>query len=296
MTSFRNAKKQAKYAIKQQLQIGQARHTNRHDNKIHSLGTKRNFTQALILFTKWLQKNKRGDLKSATVKIAKDYLEERGQQVAQKTLDQDRQALQLYLTTKLPVIKSELTQALKTRAYSNDQVKKITEAQTKKYQLATHIALSAGLRAHELFTLCKINERSASSHRNWSKKRFLGREGQRYSVIGKGGLIREVLIPLSLAQQLETNRLEKTILITDRGIHYEQQYDLGGGKNWSNSFSAASNRCFGWSHGAHGLRHTYAQQRMSELQLLGLFYQTALSIVSQELGHFRPDITEVYLR
>src|SRR5260221_7574101 len=134
MTSFRKANKQAKYVIKQQLQIGQARHTNRNDNKIHSLGTERNFTQALTLFTKWLQKNKRGDLKCATVQIAKDYLEERGQQVAQKTLDQDRQALQLYLATKLPVIKSELTQALKSRAYSIEQAKKIAEAQTKKYQ------------------------------------------------------------------------------------------------------------------------------------------------------------------
>lgn len=64
----------------------------------------------------------------------------------------------------------------------------------------------------------------------------------------------------------------------------------------SNSFSAASKRTLGWSHGAHGVRHTYAQTRMEELQQLGRIYQEALEIVSQELGHFRRDITEVYLR
>ena len=48
--------------------------------------------------------------------------------------------------------------------------------------------------------------------------------------------------------------------------------------------------------GAHGVRHSYAQERMSELQKSGMTRDSALEIVSQELGHFRPEITEVYLR
>lgn len=75
-----------------------------------------------------------------------------------------------------------------------------------------------------------------------------------------------------------------------------QHYEIAGGKNWSNSFSAASKRELGWSHGAHGLRHSYAQNRMDELQQQGFLYQEALEIVSQEMGHFRASITEVYLR
>ena len=71
---------------------------------------------------------------------------------------------------------------------------------------------------------------------------------------------------------------------------------ISGGKNWSNSFSAASKRVLGWSFGAHGVRHSYAQNRMDELQQRGFLYPVALEIVSQALGHFRPDITEVYLR
>lgn len=296
MPSFRKAHKQVAHALQQKLSIGVNRHTNHDDQKIHSLGTARNYSQALTRLTVWLQKNQLNDLKSLTQEAALHYLELRGQNVGQKMLDQERQAIQLHLGIKLPIIRSELSHVLKSRAYTHEQVKIISASQTNKYQLATQIAAIAGLRAHELLTLKQVEKRAASSHRQWSEKRFLGREGKIYTVVGKGGLIREVLIPEMLVLQLEKNRLSQAVLVKDRTIHYTQYYDIGGGKNWSNSFSASSKRLLGWSHGAHGLRHSYAQQRMNELQQQGLFYEQALSIVSQELGHFRPDITEVYLR
>ena len=62
------------------------------------------------------------------------------------------------------------------------------------------------------------------------------------------------------------------------------------------SFSKASNRALFFSNGGHGLRHSYAQERMDELKGLGLSRQVALETVSQELGHFRAEITEVYLK
>lgn len=296
MPSFRNAKAQAEHAVKKNLGLGTARHRHAQDNRVHSLGTKRNYTQALTHLTKWLQDNCFGDLKNLNSEMALQYLEQRSQIIGQKTLDQERQAIQMYLKIKLPVIKSELTQDLKSRAYTNDQANLIAQAQTTKYQLATKIALAAGLRAHELLTLRKKEERSSSTHRSWSTNRFLGREGKIYTVDGKGGLIREVLIPTELANELEQLRLIQPKIVKDRTIKYIQYYDIGGGKHWSDSFSAASKRVLSWSHGAHGLRHTYAQQRMEELQQRNYFYPDALAIVSQELGHFRPDITEVYLR
>ena len=97
-------------------------------------------------------------------------------------------------------------------------------------------------------------------------------------------------------QRLEERRWERPKTVTDRGIRYTQHYDLGGGLAWSRSFSAASKRALGWSTGAHGLRHKYAQERLDELQGDGYEYNTALETVSQEMGHFRADITEVYLR
>ncbi|MCY1304118.1 hypothetical protein D9M70_538630 [compost metagenome] len=105
-----------------------------------------------------------------------------------------------------------------------------------------------------------------------------------------------MLVPQHLAERLEALRLDGPRRITDRGVHYQQHYDLAGGHCWSSSYSAASSRALGWSAGAHGLRHSYAQQRMAELQRWGLSRPNALETVSQELGHFRPEITEVYLR
>ena len=103
-------------------------------------------------------------------------------------------------------------------------------------------------------------------------------------------------LPTVLAQQLEARRLPTPITVWDRGIRYVQHYAIGGGQNWSESFSAASQRSLGWSHGAHGLRHGYAQSRLEELQQQGFLYPAALEIISQEIGHFRSSITEIYLR
>ncbi|WP_007376006.1 MULTISPECIES: hypothetical protein [unclassified Pseudoalteromonas] len=113
---------------------------------------------------------------------------------------------------------------------------------------------------------------------------------------GKGGLIRDVLIPNALATQLEQRRLAQPITVRDREINYLQRYDIGGGHKCSCSFSKASNRALFFSNGGHGLRHSYAQERMNELKGLGLSRQVALETVSQELGHFRAEITEVYLK
>ena len=121
---------------------------------------------------------------------------------------------------------------------------------------------------------------------------------ERPSVRGQGGagLRREVLLPRALAARLEARRHCDTVTIRDRGIVYRQQYDLGGGNAWSKSFGEAFARALGWSHGAHGLRPSYAQERMAELQSRGFDYAAARETVSQELGHFRGDVVEVYLR
>jgi integrase len=224
--------------------------------------------------------------------------------VGQKTLDQERQAIQLMqqhvtghlaLGERLPVIKSEQQQVLESRAYTPAQISAITERQTDKNALATEIAHAAGLRAHEILTLRRADERPADARPTRDEK-FAVRQGERYTVVGKGGLCREVLIPHELANRLEATRLEQPERVTDRGVYYQSNYAIGGGQRWSNSFSQASNVALGRSTGAHGLRHSYAQERMGELQRDGLSYRDALQVVSQEMGHFRDSITEVYLR
>ncbi|MCG9540209.1 hypothetical protein L1D25_13455 [Vibrio parahaemolyticus] len=62
-------------------------------------------------------------------------------------------------------------------------------------------------------------------------------------------------------------RLESPLQIYDR----KQPFKVLGGERFSSAFSKASKEALGWSHGAHGLRFSYAQRRMDE-ELLELPY------------------------
>lgn len=270
---------------------------------IRSLGTARGYTNALTRVAEFA-KTERLSLRDMTPEHARTYLEQRGEAVGQKQLDMERQAMQCMMQhvtgqldrdERLSVVQSEQQQILSSRSYTPEQVTLIAQAQREPNRLSTHIAHAAGLRGHELLTLRPVEERRPSNRPALSEK-FTGRDGQRYTVQGKGGLVREVLIPRHLADQLEARRLKQSQRVTDRGIHYAQHYDIAGGQRWANSFSQASKRTLNWSAGAHGLRHSYAQERMHELQSSGLNRQTALEVTSQEMGHFRAQITETYLR
>jgi len=281
--SFRSAEKQAEFAARQ---LGQ-----------ESIRTEQNYEQSLKGCAEYLQENRMGDLRGLNAEKAMAYLEMRSQVVSQKTLDMDRQAMQALLGQKLTVVKSEIETAHASRAYTPGQAALVATAQSEKHSLATLIAENAGLRAHELLTLRLATDRPADTHREYRDDRFAGRDRVTvYTVEGKGGLCREVAIDRALADRLEERRLDEPKTVYDREIRYDQHYDLGGGKQWSDSFSKAAERELGWSSGAHGLRHEYAQERMNTLQGLGYEYRVALEIVSQEMGHFRPEITEVYLR
>ena len=163
-----------------------------------------------------------------------------------------------------------------------------------RHGLSTLIAHAVGLRAHELLTIARPAEQPPD-RRPARPEKFAGRPGRDYTVVGKGGLVRLVRLPDHLADRLEERRRDEPVRVTDRGIHYLSRYDVAGGTPWGVSFTGASKRALGWSAGAHGARHAYAQERMSELQRI-LVRAAALETVSQELGHFRPDITETYLR
>ena len=296
MPRFRAPKAQAEHAVARKLALGTGRHDHRNDGRIHSLGTARGYGQALKGFADYLREHRLGDLPSATDQEARQYLAERSHRVGQKTLDLDRQAIQMHLGLRLEVVRSDRESALSTRSYTPAQVARIASAQSEANGLATRLAYHAGLRAHELLTLRPAGERSASGHRQWSADRFAGREGVRYTVVGKGGLVREVLLTRELAAAVEARRLEEPRLVVDRGVQYVQCYTIGGGRSWSQSFSSASRRELGFSNGGHGLRHSYVQERMDELQRRGMAYEQARATVAQEVGHFAGETTEAYMR
>jgi len=162
--------------------------------------------------------------------------------------------------------------------------------------ISTEICHKAGIRAHELYTLRPAGEIQPSPREvHPDKYSHMPEQTESYTVTGKGGLIREVQLPAQLAERLEAHRLDTPRVEQDRKINYTSHYDIAAGHRFSDAFSKASNRALGYSNGAHGLRHSYAQDRYEQLANY-LPQLDVMKCVSQELGHFRPEITEVYLR
>lgn len=307
MATAKSPKAQAAWAVRPLCVHGQPAHGHRGDGRVHSIGTGHAYESALRGVVAFIKERDGilGDLKDLDRDTAVAYLLQRSEAVLQKTLDLDRQAMQAFMNSRaggeghsrLPVIKSEHETILCSRAYTPIQVTLVARAQTIRHALATEVARDAGLRAHELLTLRRLEERPISDHREFRNDLFTGRHHvRRYTVKGKGGLIRQVALDRMLGERLESRRLDDARIVYDREIRYQQFYDIGGGKLWTDSFRKAAERTLGWSTGAHGLRHAFAQARMNTLQGLGYTYTEALAIVSQEMGHFRPNITEVYLR
>lgn len=300
MTSFRSAAAQARHQVQLASAIGTSKPASG-SASVHSLGTQRVYAVSMGLLGNWMRDRRFGTgLRNLTEDQVLQWLCERSELVGQKSLDNDRMAITKTLGFQLPRIPSnhddERRLAEQARAYSVAQIQRIQSNQNDRNRFATKLIASAGLRAHETLTLCRAQDRPSTEDREWSADRFMGLSGQRYTVVGKGGLIREVMVPNDLAQHLDAHRLLRPVTVRDREINYLTYFDVAGGNAWSKSFTEASVRALGHSHGGHGLRHSYAQSRMDQLQGLGLSYCEALRIVSQELGHFRPEITEVYLR
>ena len=275
-------------------------------SRIRSVGTARNYQERLLQIAARLDVA----LTALPPEGAVAYLKSRALEVRQKTLDIERQAIQAMMVNvtaqlppgaTLPVVKSAASHRAKPRAYSPAQVRAVAGRQDARNALATEIAYTSGIRAHELLTLARPEEQPPDDRRDRSRltgtaaegMKFAGRNGVVYTAAGKDGLIRDVLLPHGLADRLEARRRDAPRHVLDRGVRYLQRYNIGGGHAFSASFSRASIEALGKSRGAHGLRYRYAQERMREL-MHHAEYGLALAIVSEEMGHLRPEITRLY--
>lgn len=238
-------------------------------------------------------------LTDITPEMAQNYLSLRSNKVCSKTVQNERRVLERIVFLHEPERKLHIEQKLSprewvNRAYTHEQIYQIMTHQTPENQLATALCFTAGLRVQELLTLQRFDEASVSKGRKWREDLFIGSEGQKYIVKGKGGLYRAVMIPHFLAEQLEQHRLNEPRKIKDRKCTIMNHYDIPGGKKFTDAFSQLSKRILGWSHGAHGLRYAYAQERLNH-SIPDRSYEDKLAIISQELGHFRKEITPHYL-
>ncbi|MEZ9551913.1 site-specific integrase, partial [Vibrio breoganii] len=221
-------------------------------------GSSRNYSTALKALALHMNEVHRLPLRKASPAHVSEFLSDRAIEVGQSSLNMSRQASErmLHFTKalapdeKLEMVLTEKAEVLESRAYRQDQVEYVVTGQRDRHAISSRIADNAGLRAHELLTIARMDEISVDD-RPVSDDKFLGRENDvAYVVKGKGGLIREVRLSPELASELESRRHEKAVRVMDRGIQYAQRYDIGGGKNWSDSFSRSSKANLGWSHGA----------------------------------------------
>lgn len=290
--------------VKPRTQARVAAITMFRSNQIPSLGTSHTYENSLSLVGDWMKGTGGGALTELSVKRAKKYLNERAKTVSQSTLNKDRLALQALLQQtgklrndqRLPVVKADRETVLKSRNYTPQQLAEIVKHMRPHNALATEIAHAAGLRAHEFITIARRDERSPDK-RPADRQKFCGRDNHTiYVVTGKGGLTREVSLPNDLAERLEAVRLPAPEPRRDRKIMYVSQYKIGGGQALSMAFTRASKAALEFSNGLHGNRHSYAQQRHKVAQRHLGDPIRAKKVVSQEIGHFRADITDTYLR
>ena len=270
---------------------------NSRDEVIKSVGTLRNYRGCIKLFLDWCYLNAVSSDSIGTKAVLMAYLEEKSEVYRQKTLDQHRMALNMGYHKKLPFIKSLLETLMLARDYRLDEVLKIVKSLQAHNAISILICYFSGLRAHEFATIESFDEGSLSPTRQWSDELFSMEDSYCvYLVTGKGGLCRQVAIPISLANVIESRRLKQPRNIADREVFYQMKYDLGFGKGLSQSFTRASIKHLNRSTGLHGLRHSYAKNRIKKLTKNGFSLEAAKLIVSQELGHFRASIINCYLR
>ncbi|MGA8148286.1 MAG: hypothetical protein WB870_12040 [Gallionellaceae bacterium] len=274
--------------------------------KIASIGTERAYRQCVFNYLEWCDLNKVHPSLRANISMLNDYIDERREWVGQKTLDQERQALSLVYKQKLLYKRVYQESVNEKRSYTYDEVKAIAAHQSEKNAIPTFLSFYSGIRAHEAATILPISERKASVHRSWDPHRFIGLpDFLLYTVKGKGGLVREIAVPIWLARKLEARRRPPTRVV-DREIIYLSCYDIGFGQSWSQSVTTACKIAIKVSRGAHGLRHSYAKWRLHHItqEMIAARHgegehnleEQALLILSQELGHFRLDVVYCYLR
>ncbi len=173
--------------------------------------------------------------------------------------------------------RQELPKADPHRAYESPE-KIIEGIQDVKHQIAARSQLESGARIHEI-SLIKPDQ-----------LRGIGQDsinGEKCGVIeikGKGGKIRELHVsPMIYEKILNTIKTEGNFKIDKN--------------DYRTDLRQACESCNEKYTGSHGLRWSYAQERMERLQsACGMSYEQSLCEVSRALGHERPDITEHYLR
>jgi integrase len=247
-------------------------------------------------------------LKDITQTQAQDYINQRlKDRIRVRTVQGYAKALELLPNVAELIVPSRATDAndkpTGTRAYTPAQIKEIQKfLNLPKSQLATQIILESGCRAQDLASL-RLNHEHTITNARLAKlhpDRFAGREDWvKVNFIGKGGHEYISTIHPETARTLERYRLTLPQDFKERqqeNVVTQQYYDIPAGKVLSTQWSRAADQSLGLKRGLHGLRHTFAQERLKDMQHAGMVWEKALECVSQQMGHYRASEVKTYLR
>jgi integrase len=247
-------------------------------------------------------------LKDITQQQAQNYINARLQEnIRVRTVQGYAKALQMLpLVSQLHVPArntDKQDKPMQARAYTREQIHAMQQhIALTNAKLATQIMLESGCRTKDLASLCLERERPARNARldKLHADRFLGREDWiRVTFIGKGGHEYTSTISPKTARELEKMRLLIPRDFRERNqpnIVTRQYYNLPAGLRLSKLWSDASKCIFLQPRGLHGVRHTFAQERLREMLQAGMTWDKALQCVSQQMGHYRASEVGTYCR
>lgn len=246
-------------------------------------------------------------LKDITQQQAQAYIDNRlRENIRVRTVQGYAKALELLpLVNRLEVpsrAADKQDKRTQTRAYTQSQINAIQQhISIPNGNLAIQILIESGCRTKDLASLRLATERpvkNARMHKLYPD-RFLGRENWvQVTFIGKGGHEYTSTISPETARKLEQYRLSVPRDFKERGqsnVVTKQYYDLPAGLQLSRLWGKACMRAFLSSRGLHGLRHTFAQERLRAMLHGGMTWDKALKCVSQQMGHYRASEVNTYL-
>jgi len=171
----------------------------------------------------------------------------------------------------------ELARYEGSRAYQDPQAA-VDRISNPDARLAASIMYEGGSRVAEATCI------KASQLKGIGVDRETGQAVGSFVAAGKGGKVTTVLVSVETYRRLEA------------AVNASPGQTFRVGHNAVRDGLKDSTKKTGQDYqGSHGLRWSFAQERMAELQERGNTYESALLKVSREMGHERADITEHYL-